>query len=307
MAQEQLGVCAEANIHGLYLLFNATDGREAFIRKTLGQIPALFDELGERFSEAMLCGLVGIGTSYWDVLYPEKRPALLKPFPAIQNDGYAMPGVPYDLFIQIRSDRADVNHLMGLQICALFANSVELVEQTKGFRYLDGRDLTGFVDGTKNPMGMKKRQIALVGKEDPDFIGGSYLHIQRYRHQLRRWENLDVLDQEKVIGRTKIKNQEFAQSKKPPGCHIKRAALTDEEGKPLEILRQSMPYGHMKTQGLFFMSCCKTPENFEKILISMVKGDGEGHTDQLLNYTQAESGAAFFAPSRTFLVKQGKA
>ncbi len=301
MAQEQLGICAEANIHGLYLLFNANDGREAFIRGVLSKLPALFDELGERFSEAMLTGMVCIGANYWDELYPNKRPALLKPFPAMSHGGYDMPGVPYDILVQVRSDRVDVNHLMGLQIAALFANSVDLVDQLKGFRYLDGRDLTGFVDGTKNPRGMKKHKVALVGDEDSDFSGGSYIHIQRYRHNLRRWDNLDVLEQEKVIGRTKIKNQEFAESKKPPTCHIKRADLVDDNGQPMEILRQSMPYGHLKLQGLFFMSCCKTPEYFEKILRSMIKGDEQGHCDALLNFTEAETGAAFFAPSRTFL------
>jgi putative iron-dependent peroxidase len=301
MAQEQLGICAEANIHGLYLLFNANDGREAFIRGVLSKLPALFDELGERFSEAMLTGMVCIGANYWDELYPNNRPALLKPFPAMSHGGCDMPGVPYDILVQVRSDRADVNHLMGLQIAALFANSVDLVDQLKGFRYLDGRDLTGFVDGTKNPRGMKKHKVALVGDEDSDFSGGSYIHIQRYRHNLRRWDNLDILEQEKVIGRTKIKNQEFAESKKPPTCHIKRADLVDDNGQPMEILRQSMPYGHLKLQGLFFMSCCKTPEYFEKILRSMIKGDEQGNSDALLNFTEAETGAAFFAPSRTFL------
>lgn len=303
MAQEQLGICAEANIHGLYLLFNANDGREAFICSVLAKLPALFDELGERFSEAMLTGMVCIGANYWDVLYPDQRPALLKPFPAMEHEGTVMPGVAYDIMVQVRSDRADVNHLMGLQICALFANSVDLVEQIKGFRYLDGRDLTGFVDGTKNPMGTKKRKVALVGDEDSAFSGGSYIHVQRYRHNLRGWENLDVLDQEKVMGRTKIRNQEFAESKKPPTCHIKRTDLIDENGQPMDILRQSMPYGNMKLQGLFFMSCCKTPEYFEKLLQSMIKGDAHGNMDALLNYTQAETGAAFFAPSRTFLLR----
>lgn len=303
MAQEQLGVCSEANIHGLYMLFNANDGREDFIRGVLGQIPALFDALSERFSEAMLTGMVAVGSNYWDELYPNQRPALLRPFPAMEHEGVSMPGEPFDLLVQIRSDRSDVNHLMGLQIMALFANSVELVEQHKGFRYLDGRDLIGFVDGSTNPNGMKKRKVALVGDDDPAFAGGSYIHIQRYRHNLRRWENVDVLEQEKVIGHTKIKNQSFAHSKKLPTCHSKRAALVDENGNKLEILRQSMPYGHMKLQGQFFVSCCKTPEYFEKILLSMVKGDGEGNCDALLNYTQAELGAAFFAPSRTFLVK----
>lgn len=305
MAQEQLGVCAEANIHGLYLLFNANDGREDFIRGVLAQLPGLFDEFGERFSEAMLTGMVAIGVNYWDVLYPDKRPALLRPFPAMEHDGYAMPGEPFDILVQIRSDRADVNHLMGIQICAMLSNSVDLVEQIKGFRYLDGRDLTGFVDGTNNPKGMRKRQVALVGPEDPDFAGGSYIHVQRYRHHLRRWEALDVLEQEKVMGRTKIKNQEFASSKKPPTSHIRRTDITDDFGQPMEILRQSMPYGDMRIQGLYFMSCCKTPEHFERMLQSMLKGDGHGNSDALLNYTQAETGAAFFAPSRTFL-KQNK-
>jgi putative iron-dependent peroxidase len=75
----------------------------------------------------------------------------------------------------------------------------------------------------------------------------------------------------------------------------------DDHGQPMEILRQSMPYGHLKLQGLFFMSCCKTPEYFEKILRSMIKGDEQGNSDALLNFTEAETGAAFFAPSRTFL------
>lgn len=303
MAQEQLGVCAEANIHGLYLLFNANDGREDFIRGVLAQIPAFFDEFNERFSEAMLSGMVAVGVNYWDVLYPDKRPELLRPFPAMEHDGYSMPGVPYDLLIQVRSDRADVNHLMGIQLCAMLSNSVDLVDQVKGFRYLDGRDLTGFVDGTNNPKGIRKRKVALVGQEDPDFSGGSYIHTQRYRHNLRRWEALDVLEQEKVVGRTKIKNQEFAESKKPETCHIRRADLKDDFGQPIEILRQSMPYGDVKLQGLLFMSCCKTPEHFERILQSMLKGDGHGHTDALLKFTQAETGAAFFAPSRTFLLK----
>ena len=56
MAQEQLGVCAEANIHGLYLLFNANDGREAFIRQVLAKLPGLFDELAER-GETMQDGM----------------------------------------------------------------------------------------------------------------------------------------------------------------------------------------------------------------------------------------------------------
>lgn len=307
MAQEQFGICAEANLHGLFLMFNAHDGREAFIRESLAKLPEIFEEIGEQFSESMVSTVVAIGANYWDDLYPNKRPNQLRPFPAMEYADRSMPAVPYDLYIQIRSDRADVNHLVGLRVCSLLSNAVELVEQVKGFRYLDGRDLTGFVDGTENPKGRHKRKVALVSPEsDPDFEGGSYIHMQRYRHNLSSWEHLSLQEQEDIVGRTKIENVEYKSEDKSPCAHIKRVNLKNSNNESLEILRQSMPYGHMKIQGLLFISCCATPENFELMLESMVKGDEEGNYDHMLSFTQAETGAAFFAPALGFLKNQGE-
>jgi len=184
----------------------------------------------------------------------------------------------------------------------LLGDSVELVEQVRGFRYLDGRDLTGFVDGTENPQGFHRREIALVNSDnDENFEGGSYLHIQRYRHNLTLWNAIEQDSQEEIFGRTKLENIEFSDDEKLPTAHTKRSNLKDAEGNSIEILRQSMPYGEMKTQGLFFVSYCQTPENFELMLRSMIFGDEEGNFDHLLEFTQAETGAAFFAPSLNFL------
>ncbi|WP_199610697.1 Dyp-type peroxidase [Flocculibacter collagenilyticus] len=306
MAQEQFGICAEANLHGLFLMFNAHDGREAYIRESLAKLTSIFDEISEQFSESMVSTVIAIGANYWNELYPAVRPKLLRSFPAIEHGDITMPAVPYDLMIQIRSDRADVNHLAGLRVCALLSNAVELVEQIRGFRYLDGRDLTGFVNGTGNPKGRRKREVALVSKEqDPEFENGSYLHVQRYRHQLTKWESLDVSAQEEVIGRSKIDNQEMNTATKPIYSHTSRVNMLDEHGQKMEILRQSMPYGHMKVQGLFFISCCHTPEHFELMLNSMVctsaHNKNADQVDNLLEYTQAETGAAFFAPSVNFI------
>jgi putative iron-dependent peroxidase len=112
-------------------------------------------------------------------------------------------------------------------------------------------------------------------------------------------------EQEDVYGRTKLDNIEYESEKKPLTAHTKRTSLKDENGKSIEILRQSMPYGDVKEQGLFFVSYCHSPEPFEKMLKSMIYGDGHGHVDHLLKYTQAETGAAFFAPSLTFLTTLG--
>ncbi|MDG1731978.1 MAG: Dyp-type peroxidase [Thalassotalea sp.] len=302
MAREQFGVCAEPNLHSYYLLFNVLDNKNAFVRAALSKLPAMFDNYADQFSEANMTTVIAIGANYWDDFYPNARPKKLKPFSAMKCDDRIAPANNYDLFIEIRSDRADVNHVVSTKVCELLGESVELIEQVKGFRYLDGRDLTGFVDGTENPKGMHKRDVALVDEaSDAEFIKGSYLHIQRYRHNMNLWQSLEEKQQEDIFGRTKRDDIEYASADKPATAHTKRANLKDADGNSIELLRQSMPYGHMKVQGLFFLSYCKTPENFELILKSMIEGDAHGNFDHMLKYTQAETGAAFFAPSVDFI------
>jgi len=302
MAREQFGICAEPSLHGYYLLFNVLDDKNAHIRQALSRLPALFDKYADRFSESNLTGVVAIGTNYWDELSPNHRPLLLRSFSSVAFDDRVAPSTNYDLYIEVRSDRADVNHIVAGKVCALLADSVELIEQVRGFRFLDGRDLTGFVDGTENPQGRHRRKVALVNEDDDKlFSSGSYLHIQRYRHNLNLWNTLKVKEQEDVFARTKIDNEEYSTENKLPTSHIKRASIKDELGNAVEIVRQSMPYGDMKLQGLFFVSYCHSPLPFENMLKSMIEGDGHGNFDHMLKYTQAETGAAFFAPSLNVL------
>lgn len=302
MAREQFGICAEPNLHGNYLLFNALDDKNAFIRAAISRLPTLFSNYAEQYSEANLIGVVAIGEAYWDEFYPQARPALLAPFPAMHSDDRVAPTSSYDIYIEIRSDRADVNHIVSTKVCQLLGDSVELIEQVQAFRFLDGRDLTGFVDGTENPQGLHRRKVALVKDEDDiSFTGGSYLHTQRYQHNLTLWDSLAEHEQENVYGRTKVDNVEYDSADKALTAHTKRTSLKDDQGKSIEIVRQSMPYGDMKRKGLFFVSYCQSPKPFEIMLKSMIHGDGHGNSDHLLKYTEAETGSAFFAPSLTFL------
>lgn len=304
MAREQFGICAEPNLHGYYIMFNAMDNKNAYLRKALSRFPAMIDDYADQFSESNLTGVVAVGANFWQELYPAATPKLLKPFPMMSCEDRIAPSVSYDLYVEIRSDRADVNHIVAMKICELLGDSVEIIEQVKGFRFLDGRDLTGFVDGTENPQGRHRREVALVNKADDEtFASGSYLHVQRYKHNLSLWQSVPEKQQEDVFGRTKRNNEEY--SEKAATAHTKRTSLKDAQGNNIEILRQSMPYGHLKVQGLMFVSYCHTPEHFALILKSMIYGDGQGNYDHMLKYTQAETGAAFFAPSINFLESQG--
>ena len=306
MTQAQKGICAEPNLHALFLTFTVVDDDAQAMRVKLARIIDLFTHFDEEYFEAMVSGVLAIGTDYWYELYPDIIPKELAPFPAMYCDDRSAPNSPGDLFIQVKADRLDICHSIGIEIIALLKDHVDLYEEVTGFRYLDGRDLTGFVDGTENPRGMHKFDVAIVGDHDPSFAGGSYIHVQRYRHNMTKWQRLPVPSQEEVIGRTKTDNVEYAYDKKPAFAHTKRTNLKNENGDSIEMLRQSMPYGDMSVQGLYFVSCASSPSPFTKMLKSMIFGDENGVYDRLLDYTTAETGGAFFAPSIAFITQQAK-
>lgn len=302
MAREQLGICAEANLHGCCLLFNALEGHEAVIKQKLARLPALFSRLSEHFSEAMLTGVIAIGSNYWDSLYPDFRPANLFSFPAVEQADFVFNTAPIDLCIHIRSDRLDVNYIVCQQVFQLLQPDVELLEKIETFRYLDGRDLTGFVETPDNPKGAGRRKIALIdASEQPLFAGGSYMYLQRFYHDLCRWQRLSVTQQENIIGCHKIDSQHLDAERFDRCSHRAMQRLGKADGAPV-LLQQNMPFGLMTRQGILKVSYSAEPELFECFLrYSLgVSEDSPGH-DLLLNYLQPELGAAFFAPSVSFL------
>ncbi len=303
MPREQLGVCAEGNLHSVYLMFNANDAVEAQLRPCLANVAQYIYELTDQYADSAFNGFVAIGANYWDSLYSEQRPKHLRPFPAMQAENRDAPAIEYDLFVHIRCDRYDILHLVANEINQMFEGLVELIEEERGFRFMDSRDLTGFVDGTENPKGRNRQQVALVDDEDASFKGGSYIHVQKYAHNLSKWNRLPNKKQEDIIGRTKQDDIEYASEDKPLTSHIKRVNLKDAQGNSMEILRQSMPFGSLKEQGLMFISTCRTPTNFEEMLRSMVHGDGHGNHDHLMQFTKALTGSSFFAPSLDFLAR----
>ncbi|PSL16699.1 putative iron-dependent peroxidase [Marinobacterium halophilum] len=299
----QSGVIAEVSKDALFLTFNQTHEPNAVtvIRSVLASMPAKLREYRQHYPDAGLHMTVAIGSAYWDRLNPEERPALLRAFPALENGERVAPSTPVDLLFIIRAEQHDAVFELAAEISDSLKDMAERVDEVHGFRYRDTRDLTGFVDGTENPVGDDRLEVALVGDEDFEFAGGSYLHLQRYEHDLTAWQRLPVKQQEDVFGRTKADNVEYPGDKKSPHAHTKRTSLKDAEGQSLEILRQSMPYGDSERKGLMFVSTCRTPEHFELMLESMVQGDEEGHADRLLEFTRAVTGAAFFAPSSAWL------
>lgn len=310
MAREQLGICAEANLHASYLLFNAIEGQEAMLRQKLARVPLLLARLAEHFSEAQLTGVVAIGADYWDTLYPGARPQGLQSFPDLASDNVALFEVWADLFIQVRSDRLDVNYIACQQICQLLKTNVDLLEQLQGFRYLDGRDLTGFIDSPQNPKGSRKRQLALIDPANqPVFAAGSYLYFQRWHYDMSQWQQLDISAQEDIMGISKIEGALLP----PPRLQINSHALSCRLGiadAPPLLVMQNMPFAEQNSQGLLSLSYAAEPEQFSRQFRYQLgyRSDNTidppqptNQYDLVFDYCHADLCAAFFAPSLSFL------
>ena len=271
----------------------------AAVRRAAAKLPSMADEVAA-LGGTPIHSVIAFGADAWDRLFPESRPAELTPFKALDSGSLHAPSTPADLLLHVRADRYDLCFELTHRFRDALGAAVSLVEQIDGFRYLDSRDLTGFVDGTENPQGDERVVVALVDDDDP-FDGGSYIALQRYVHDLTAWRALPLAEQEQAIGRTKADDIEFESDAKAPSAHTKRAAFK-ENGVALKMLRHSMPYALPDELGLYFIACTKHARVFDLMLESMVMGDESGPHDRLLDFTRPVTGARFFAPPRDWLV-----
>jgi putative iron-dependent peroxidase len=273
-------------------VFSVLDGLDDLV-KTVG-----FRDLSGRLS----C-IAGIGCDLWDRVAKDKRPRELKRFAPIEGPAHAAPSTPGDLLFHIRSERPDLCFEFERILLDSLGIGVTVVDEVSGFRYFDARDLLGFVDGTANPTGLDLPASALVGNEDADFAGGSYVVAQKYLHDLNAWQKIPTPLQEAIIGRTKIDNIEIDDDAAPRKSHKSLATIVDADGSEHDILRDNMPFGRPghKEFGTYFIGYSRYLWVIEKMLQRMYIGDPPGAYDRLLDVSAPQTGATFFAPTRSAL------
>jgi putative iron-dependent peroxidase len=276
----------------LVVTLNPGSENRAILRSFCGDLPAALVRAVEfRDLEGGLSCVMGFGSDAWDCLFGPPRPAELHPFREIRAAARHAVSTPGDLLFHIRAKRMDLSFELATQIMARLGNAVSPVDEVQGFRYFDDRDLLGFVDGTENPRGTAAADAVVVGDEDADFSGGSYVIIQKYLHDLDAWNALSTEAQERIIGRTKLSDIELDDSVKPTSAH---SALTTiiEDGKEIKILRDNMPFGrpgHAEF-GTYFIGYSRSPRTIEQMIENMFVGRPPGNYDRLLDFSRAVTG-----------------
>ncbi|TJV38831.1 MAG: Dyp-type peroxidase [Mesorhizobium sp.] len=289
----------------IFLVVTVADEPPALARicSALGDLDDLVKNVGFRDLGGRLSCIAGIGRALWDRLSAGRRPLELKPFAPIKGAVHSAPSTPGDLLFHIRAERSDMCFEFERILLDRLGPDVTVVDEVTGFRYFDARDLLGFVDGTANPTGLDLPASALIGDEDADFTGGSYVVVQKYLHDLQAWARIPTPEQEAIIGRTKIDNIEIDDDDAPRKSHKSLATIEDADGNEYDILRDNMPFGRpgQNEFGTYFIGYSRYLWVTEKMLQRMYVGDPPGAYDRLLDVSTPHTGTTFFAPTRPML------
>lgn len=281
--------------------------REAFA-EFCGSQAEIINSLNLRFDQAKLQFSFGISRHAWDILFPETTPPKqLRAFEEIKGSVYTAPATPGDIFLHIRGNTNDICYELLRQLMKSLEKFTKYEYEIHGFGYQDGRSIIGFVDGTANPIDDDASAAALIGDEDPDYKYGSYMFTQKYTHDMKKWESLSVEEQEKTIGRRKFDDRELGDDEKYPNAHNEISKSHDENGEEIDILRANVMFStpSKNEYGTFFISYSKTFDVVQDMLNHMFLGKDSCTHDKLLEFSTAQTGTLFFAPSKELIGKMG--
>jgi putative iron-dependent peroxidase len=287
----------------IFLVVTVDGGGEQTVLDLLPDVAGLTRSVGFRSTDGGLSCVVGIADGLWDRLFDGPKPRGLHPFREVVGARHTAPATPGDLLFHLRARRMDLCFELAAHLTSRLGDHGRIVDEVHGFRYFDQRDLLGFVDGTENPVGVPALAATIIGDEDPDFAGGSYVVVQKYLHDLTAWEALPVEEQERVIGRTKLSDIELPDDTKPTDSHVALNTVTDEDGDEQQIVRDNMPFGRIGSAefGTYFIGYAARPEVTELMLTNMFVGRPPGNHDRVLDFSTAVTGGLFFVPSADFL------
>lgn len=253
-----------------------------------------------RFPGTKSSVVMGIGFEAWQALnLPSPLPTEFQKFEAIVGSKHTAVSTRGDLHFHIRSNEVSYCIDAAATISELLSTTADCAVEVHGFRYWDSRSILGFVDGTENPHGADRAHFGIIGDQDPDYEGCSYLFVQKYMHNLDAWKALPVSEQEKVIGRSKHEDIEMPDGIKPTNSHSALSNVGDDH----KVIRDNMPFGTVANNdmGTYFIAYASSFDTVKKMLTRMFIGDPPGHYDRILDFSTAHTGTVFFVPSFNML------
>jgi putative iron-dependent peroxidase len=279
MNNPQPGILAPIPPFASYVFFQAVANAD---------LPAALQRLAQIADGKRI--VVGLGQS---LLLALGQPIIgLHDFPSYALPGCDIPSTPSALCCWLREDeRGELIHLQR-QVEQCLAGAFVLAQQVDAFKYKTGLDLTGYEDGTENPVKAAAQAAAIVTDQGPGLDGSSFVALQQWLHNMPAFEAMSNQAQDHAIGRRKSDNEELDDA--PESAHVKRTAQESFSPEAF-ILRRSMPWAGAGQAGFMFAAFGHSLDAFEVQLKRMV-GVEDGIRDGLFQFTRAITGSYFWCP-----------
>ncbi len=223
----------------------------------------------------------------------------LRPFPRFDGAKVEIPATPAALWCWIRGDDRGTLLHTARAVEAATGDAFTVDAVVDGFRHREGRDLTGYVDGTENPKGAKAQRTAFVAGRGAGLDGSSFVAVQQWLHNFASFDAMSAREQDHAVGRRRRDNVELGSA--PSSAHVKRTAQESFDPEAF-VLRRSMPWIDGERAGLMFVAFGASFDAYEAQMRRMA-GIDDGVIDALFRFTQPLTGTYYWCPP----VKRGKA
>ncbi|MHC2149019.1 Dyp-type peroxidase [Pseudomonas sp. 210_17 TE3656] len=258
-----------------------------FTLHTSAALPGVLDVLQQQVDGSRV--VAGFGAPLVQVL--GRSIEGLRAFPqltaAVDN-----PCTQHDLWLWLRGDDRGDLWLLSQALEKLLAPAFSLVEATDAFRHKTGFDLTGYEDGTENPVEDAAVDAAILATDVPGLSGSSFAAFQLWRHDLDCFKALPQEEQDNIIGRRKADNEELDDA--PESAHVKRTAQESYEPEAF-IVRRSMPWADERGAGLAFLAFGHSFDAFE-VQLRRMSGLEDGVVDALYRFSRPLTGGYYWCP-----------
>ncbi|MFC7624116.1 Dyp-type peroxidase [Microlunatus sp. GCM10028923] len=253
----------------IFLVLTVRPGGQHQVADTLGGLGAITRSV----APGGLTCVAGVGAGLWDRLWPGPRPVGLEPLHGIEGPEHTAVATPGDLLFHLRADRLTTCSELAHRLLDRLGEAVEVADRVAAARRPEEPDLPRLTDADDNPTGIDAVSAVQVGAEDPDHAGGSYVIVQRYRHDLTAWRSRPTAD------RLSLPERE------PPARRIVRDTLPFETAGPDE-------------HGSYLIAYASSAGVLDRMLRDRFVGDLSGRPDPDLAFSTAVTGGLFFAPTR---------
>ncbi|MBF8753568.1 Dyp-type peroxidase [Pseudomonas guariconensis] len=202
------------------------------------------------------------------------------------------PSTQHALWLWLRGEERGELFLQAQALEQLLAPALRLVDNVDGFLHRGGHDLTGYEDGTENPVDDEAIEAAIVAGAQAGLAGSSFAAFQLWKHDLNYFKSLPQVDQDNIIGRRLSDNEELEDA--PASAHVKRTAQESFAPEAF-VVRRSVAWADERGAGLAFVALGHSLDAFE-VQLRRMSGLEDGIIDGLYRFSRPLTGGYYWCP-----------